>query len=255
MDAEEFRTRGREMVDYVADYLETIGSRLPVPDVTPGYLRELIPNTAPDKGENFDNVMSDLDRVIMPGLTHWMSPHFHAYYPSDNSYPSMLGDMLANALNCVGFTWAASPACTELEVAMMDWLAQMLQLPKEFLFSENGKGGGSIQGSASEATLVALLSARTAAINTARESNPEVTQGQLIDKLVAYTSSEHWQLSFGRRFRSLKLWFVLRSYGVAGLQALIRKGENFDKISLGLNPDHMGLMPDSYYRWTTMSDE
>ena len=68
MDAEEFRTRGRQMVDYIADYLETLGERRPLPDVTPGYLRELIPSTAPDRGENFDHVMADLERVIMPGV-------------------------------------------------------------------------------------------------------------------------------------------------------------------------------------------
>lgn len=190
MDSEEFRTRGREMVDYIADYMDTIGSRRPLPQVTPGYLRELIPSTAPDKGENFDAVLADVERVIMPGVTHWMSPNFHAYFSSGNSYPSLLGDMLSHAISGVGFTWAANPACTELEVVLMDWLGQMLQLPNEFLFSEHGKGGGVIQGSASEATLVALLAARTAAINKARQENPEVTKGQVIDKLVAYTSAE-----------------------------------------------------------------
>ncbi|RUS68736.1 hypothetical protein EGW08_023502, partial [Elysia chlorotica] len=190
MDADEFRTRGRQMVDYVADYLTTVSSRRPLPDVTPGYLRELIPPAAPGTGENFDQVMADLDRVIMPGVTHWMSPHFHAYYPCGNSFPSILGDMVSHAIGSIGFTWASNPACTELEVVMMDWLAKMLQLPKEFLFSEDGPGGGVIQGSASEATLVALLSARTAAINKVKGDEPEVTQGQVIDKLVAYTSSE-----------------------------------------------------------------
>ncbi|GFO16796.1 Aromatic-l-amino-acid decarboxylase [Plakobranchus ocellatus] len=105
MDAAEFRTRGREMVDYIADYLETVSSRTPLPDIKPGYLRELIPDTAPTEGENWDAVMEDIDRVIMPGVTHWHCPQFHAYYPSANSFPALLGDMLSGGLGCIGFTW------------------------------------------------------------------------------------------------------------------------------------------------------
>ncbi|GFR65099.1 aromatic-L-amino-acid decarboxylase [Elysia marginata] len=190
MDAEEFRTRGRQMVDYVADYLETIGSRRPLPDVTPGYLRELIPNTAPDKGENFNNVMADLDRVIMPGLTHWHSPQFHAYFPASNSFPALLGDILSGGLGAIGFTWASNPACTELELVMMDWLGKMLQLPSHFLYSESVTGGGIIQSSSSESALMALLCARTEVIRKLQKHNPDMSKGQVLDKLVAYTSIE-----------------------------------------------------------------
>ncbi|XP_012942336.1 aromatic-L-amino-acid decarboxylase [Aplysia californica] len=190
MEADEFRQRGREMVDYIADYLENINQRRPFPEVSPGYLKHLIPDEAPSSGESWDSVKADIERVIMPGVTHWHSPHFHAYYPTGNSYPAILGDMLSDAIGCIGFSWASSPACTELEVSVMDWLGKMLQLPKEFLFSEEGKGGGIIQGTASEATLVALLSARTTIINKQRAENPNMTQGQIIDKLVAYTSEQ-----------------------------------------------------------------
>nr|BAM35936.1 dopamine decarboxylase [Lymnaea stagnalis] len=190
MDAQEFRARGREMVDYVADYLETIGTRTPLPSVLPGYLRELIPDEAPLNGESWEEVKKDIDRVIMPGVTHWHSPQFHAYFPTSSSYPAILGDMLSDGIGCIGFTWPASPACTELEVSMMDWLAKMLNLPQEFLFSGGGKGGGVIQGTASEATLVALLSARTTMINKLKKDNPQMTQGQIVDKLVAYCSEE-----------------------------------------------------------------
>ncbi|KAK3798593.1 hypothetical protein RRG08_008983 [Elysia crispata] len=190
MDGEEFRIRGREMIDYITEYLDGITSRPPYPKVSPGYLRELIPDQAPRMGESWAAVKADIERVIMPGVTHWHNPHFHAYYPTGNSYPAILGDMLSDAIACIGFTWASSPACTELEVSMMDWIAKMLQLPREFLFSEEGKGGGVIQGTASEATLVALLSARTAAMHKLREHKPDMTQGQMLDKLVAYTSEE-----------------------------------------------------------------
>ncbi|KAH9500702.1 hypothetical protein Btru_076310 [Bulinus truncatus] len=190
MDAKEFRTRGKEMVDYIAEYMETIQLRTPLPNVLPGYLRELIPDEAPLEGETWEEVQKDIERVIMPGVTHWHNPHFHAYFPTANSYPALLGDMLSDAIGCIGFTWASSPACTELEVSMMDWLAKIMNLPKYFLFSEHGKGGGIIQGTASEATVVALLSARTTIINKLKKDNPDLSVGQILDKLVAYTSEE-----------------------------------------------------------------
>lgn len=94
-------------------------------------------------------------------MTHWHSPRFHAYFPTAQSYPSFLGDLLSGALGCVGFSWIASPACTELEMKVLDWLADMLGLPGHFKFSRPGHGGGVIHGTASEATLVALLVARS----------------------------------------------------------------------------------------------
>ena len=101
----------------------------------------------------------------MPGVTHWQSPHMHAYFPALNSYPSLLGDMLADGINCLGFTWASSPACTELESLVMDWLGEMIGLPSEFLHRTPGSlGGGVIQTTASESTFVCLLAARTEAI-------------------------------------------------------------------------------------------
>ena len=93
------------MVDYIADYLETIRERRVFPDVKPGYMRDLISDSAPVEGEDWESIFKDVDRVIMPGVTHWQSPHMHAYFPALNSYPSLLGDMLADGINCLGFTW------------------------------------------------------------------------------------------------------------------------------------------------------
>ncbi|BFZ05796.1 hypothetical protein BsWGS_08835 [Bradybaena similaris] len=190
MDSTEFRSRGKEVVDYISDYLETISRRRPLPTVKPGYLRGLIPDQAPTTGEPWEHVKEDIERVIMPGVTHWHNPHFHAYYPAGNSYPAILADMISDAIGCIGFTWASSPACTELEVVMMDWLAKMLHLPTEFLFSDQGKGGGVIQGTASEATLVALLSARTTVLARLQAAELHLSPGQILDKLIAYTSEE-----------------------------------------------------------------
>ncbi|KAK2141738.1 hypothetical protein LSH36_1050g00008 [Paralvinella palmiformis] len=187
MNASEFRKRGKEMVDYIADYMEDIETRRVLPEVQPGYLREMLPKTAPRKGEKWENIMRDVNNAIMPGITHWQHPRFHAYFPAGNSYPSILGDMLSNAIGCIGFSWAASPACTELETLVMDWLAKMIGLPPVFLH-ENGIGGGVIQGSASDCVLVSLLAARFAAIKDLKSKFPFVEDGVLLSRMVAYRS-------------------------------------------------------------------
>jgi len=196
--ADEFREFGKAMIDYVADYLENIRERPVLPNVRPGYLQQLVPTEAPEDPETWQEVMTDIERVIMPGVTHWHSPQFHAYFPTANSYPAIVGDILSDAIACIGFSWIASPACTELEMVMMDWLGKMLNLPQEFLFTgvlENGEkssGGGVIQGTASEASLVALLSARARAISKYKEEHPEekLEDGEIMNKLVAYASRQ-----------------------------------------------------------------
>lgn len=190
MDVEEFRRHGKEMIDLVADYIDTIRSRPVSSSVEPGYIWKLVPDQAPEEGEPWKNVMGDIEKVVMPGMTHWHNPRFHAFFPTANSFPGILGDILSSALACIGFSWAASPACTELEMVMMDWLAKMLGLPASFLFSSGGDGGGVIQGTASEATVVALLAARTKAIKRELEVHPDWTPAMVIDKLIAYTSEQ-----------------------------------------------------------------
>lgn len=96
------------MVDYIADYLENIRDRRVFPNVKPGYMRNLLPDSAPIEGEEWSRIVRDVERVIMPGVTHWQSPHMHAYFPALNSVPSLLGDMLADAINCLGFTWVCA---------------------------------------------------------------------------------------------------------------------------------------------------
>ncbi|XP_076086105.1 aromatic-L-amino-acid decarboxylase-like [Mytilus galloprovincialis] len=187
MDASDFRKRGKEMVDYIADYMETISNRRVTPDVEPGYLAEKLPKKAPKKGEEFNDIMIDVDKYIIPGITHWQHPHFHAFFPAGNSFPSILGDMLSDAIGCVGFSWVASPACTELEIVVLDWFGKMLGLPNEFLH-EGGTGGGVIQGSASECVLVTLLAARHTTLKDLKGRFPFVDDGILLPKLVAYSS-------------------------------------------------------------------
>ncbi|XP_047735706.1 histidine decarboxylase isoform X2 [Hyalella azteca] len=190
MDAGEYRRRGYEMVEYIADYLENIRERRVFPDVKPGYMRELIPSEAPEHSEPWDDIFRDVERVIMPGVTHWQSPNMHAYFPALTSYPSLLGDMLADAINCLGFTWASSPAVTELEMIVMDWIGKMINLPPEFLHSSPGDGGGVIQTTASEATFVSLLAARTEAIQTHQLRFPDLDDAEINSRLVGYCSDQ-----------------------------------------------------------------
>ncbi|CAL8243264.1 unnamed protein product [Lota lota] len=192
MDAEEYNRRAKELVDYIAGYLGSIKHRKVIPDVKPGYMRELLPDCAPSEPDSWESIFKDIERVIMPGVVHWQSPHMHAYYPSLTSWPSMLGDMLADAINCIGFTWASSPACTELEMNVMDWLCKALGLPSFFLhYHPDSVGGGIIQSTVSESTLVALLAARKdRLLQLQAELDQPVDDSVLNSRLVAYASDQ-----------------------------------------------------------------
>ncbi|KAJ8679591.1 hypothetical protein QAD02_015378 [Eretmocerus hayati] len=191
MNIEEFRVHGKEMVDYICNYMRTLEGKRVTANVDPGYLRPLLPNEAPMKAESFDAIMRDVEYKIMPGITHWQHPRFHAYFPSGNSFPSILADMLSDAIGCIGFSWAASPACTELETIVLDWFGRALGLPEEFLAEpESSNGGGVIQGSASECILVTMLAARAQAIRALRQQAPHMEDSAFLPRLVAYCSTE-----------------------------------------------------------------
>ncbi|CAI5976046.1 unnamed protein product [Closterium sp. NIES-64] len=165
LDAEEFRAHAHRMVDYIADYYRDIESHPVRSTVEPGYLQHHVPESAPEEGEPLDKILADVSGAIMPGITHWQSPSFFAFFPANSSTPALLADMLCSALNVVAFNWLASPAATELETRVLDWFARLLLLPPAFLASDSGgRGGGVIQGTASEAVLVAVLAAREKAL-------------------------------------------------------------------------------------------
>ncbi|MBX2803263.1 MAG: aspartate aminotransferase family protein [Myxococcales bacterium] len=158
MSPDEFRAAGHAAVDWIADYLEGIEEHPVLCPLEPGAVRRRLPASPPEEGEPFDALLADLDRVIVPGLTHWQSPSFFGYFPSNTSPPAILGDLLCAGLGVQGMLWATSPACTELESLVMDWLVQALSLPDAFLTTS--KGGGVIQDTASSAVLTALHVAR-----------------------------------------------------------------------------------------------
>ena len=181
MSPEEFRDKAQQVVEWIARYQEHVEQYPVLSHVRPGAIRAALPQHPPQSGEPFEQVLHDLDEKIMPGITHWQSPNFYAYFPSNNSGPSILGDLLSSGIGVQGMLWATSPACTELETVVLDWLVEMLGLPDSFL--STATGGGVIQDTASSATLCALLTARERA--TAFDANEKGCDGTL----VAYAST------------------------------------------------------------------
>jgi aromatic-L-amino-acid decarboxylase len=182
MTPEEFRRHGHAVIDWIAQYMRDVES-LPVTSrSTPGEIRSKVPAHPPQRGEPFESMMRDVNEIIMPGITHWQSPRFFGYFPCNNSGPSILGDLLSAGLGVQGMLWSTSPACTELETHVLDWMAQMLDLPPKFHSSSTG--GGAIQDSASSASLCALLAARE------RATNFQSNRRGLDRKLIAYASTQ-----------------------------------------------------------------
>jgi aromatic-L-amino-acid decarboxylase len=182
MTPDEFERIGREVVRWVADYHRNVEQFPVLSKIKPGEVRSHLPAHPPAHGESFDAVLKDLDRIIMPGVTHWQSPNFFAYFPANTSGPAILGDLVSSGLGVQGMLWATSPACTELETHVLDWMAEMLALPEAF--TSRSTGGGVILDSASSAALGAILAARER--STAFRSNE---QG-LHEKLVGYVSDQ-----------------------------------------------------------------
>jgi aromatic-L-amino-acid decarboxylase len=178
----EFRQYGRAVVDWIADYYQHIEDYPVLSQVQPGDIRAALPPEPPQKGEAFESILGDINKIILPGITHWQSPNFFAFFPANASGPAILGELLSAGLGVQGMLWATSPACTELETHILDWVADMLDLPAKFKSSSTG--GGVIQDSASSATLCALLAAREQA--TDYQSNEVGSPGNLI----AYASSQ-----------------------------------------------------------------
>jgi aromatic-L-amino-acid/L-tryptophan decarboxylase len=182
MTPEEFRASGKLLIDWLADYYAQVEKFPVLAQVKPGEIRAGLPLDPPQTGISFDSIVAELNSKIMPGITHWQSPNFFAYFPANASEPSVLGDLVSSGLGVQGMLWATSPACTELETHVLDWLAKMLALPERLL--SNSAGGGVIQDSASSASLCAILAARERA--TKFQSN-EIGCRQ---NLVAYTSTQ-----------------------------------------------------------------
>jgi aromatic-L-amino-acid decarboxylase len=182
MTPEEFRHWGHAVVDWIADYQRRVASLPVLSQVAPGEIRAQLPKDPPENGEPFEKILADVDRHILPGITHWQSPNFFAYFPANTSGPSILGELVSAGLGVQGMLWATSPACTELETHVLDWLARMTGLPERF--HSAGRGGAVIQDSASSAVLCAMVAARERA--TGGRSNEQGCG----DRLVVYTTDQ-----------------------------------------------------------------
>ena len=182
MTIDEFKNNAYKVIDWIADYYKNVDSFPVLSQAAPGDIRSQLPDHPPEDGETFEAVLADMNEKILPGITHWQSPNFFAFFPCNSSGPAILGDMLSTGLGVQGMLWATSPACTELETHVLDWLVDMLDLPEKF--KSTGTGGGVIQDTASSATLCALVAAREKA------SNGNINETGFDGTLRVYTSSQ-----------------------------------------------------------------
>ena len=231
MTSDEFRRHGHAVVDWIADYQSRVESFPVLSQAKPGEIRASLPAHPPAKGEPFDALLKDVEKLILPGITHWQSPNFFAYFPCNASGPGILGDLLSSGLGVQGMLWSTSPACTELETHVLDWLVPMLGLPDKFLSSNTG--GGVIQDTASSAALCALLAARERA--TSYASNKTGCDG----RIVAYVSTQ--------THSSLEKAAMIAGLGVQNLR-LIEVDKNFamqpDALARQIEVDKLaGLVP------------
>jgi aromatic-L-amino-acid/L-tryptophan decarboxylase len=200
---DEFRTHGHQLIDWIADYLGnptepgSVGGYRVHPTTEPGDVRAMLDEHPPTAPQSFDAVMADVERVVMPHVTHWQHPSFFAYFPSNTTYPSILGELLAAGLAVNGMSWVTSPAVTEIETLMMDWMLELLGLPDCF-HSTSPTGGGVIQATASEATLASVIAARWRATTGAVNADGDTT------RLVAYsTAHAHSSIEKGLRIAGI----------------------------------------------------
>ncbi len=219
MTPDEFRVYGRQVVDWLADYYEQVESFPVLSQVRPGDVRAALPASPPEHGEPFADLLADLDRVVLPGVTHWQHPSFFGYFPANASGPAILGDLLASGLGVQGMLWATSPAATELETHVLDWLAELLGLPARF--RSDGAGGGVIQHSASDAVLVALLAALHKVSGGVTERD-----GVASGRFAAYTS--------GQTHSSVE-----KACRIAGLGSAALRKLDTDPVTHAARPEHL----------------
>ena len=178
LSPEEFRRHGYALIDWIADYWQRVEELPVMSQIQPGAIRELLPPSAPEHGEPFERLIEDLNAIVMPGVSHWQSPSWFAYFPANSSPPSVLAELVSAGLGVQGMLWSTSPAATEIESHVLDWLIDLLDLPESWRTTE--QGGGVLQMSASDSTHTALVVARHQAANL----------GIRPESMVAYASTQ-----------------------------------------------------------------
>lgn len=187
MTAEEFRRHGHALIDWLADYYDNVEQYPVLSQVEPGSVRAQLPDVAPEQPEPFENVLADLDTIVMPGVTHWQNPSWFAYFPANVSPPSVLAELASAGLGVQGMLWSTSPACTEIETQIMDWIVDLMGLPQTW--KTTSQGGGVLQMSASDSTHTALVVARDLAAKRAVRVE-DTGRAVRVEDMVAYTSSQ-----------------------------------------------------------------
>jgi aromatic-L-amino-acid decarboxylase len=178
LSSDEFREHGHALIDWIADYWERVEELPVVSHIAPGTIRDQLPPNAPETGEPFEDLIKDLDSVVMPGITHWQHPSWFSFFPANASPPSVLAELVSAGLGVQGMLWSTSPAATEIESHVLDWLVELLDLPTSWKTTE--QGGGVLQMSASDSTHTALVVARHQAAKL----------GISPDSMVAYASTQ-----------------------------------------------------------------
>ena len=203
MTPEEFRAAGHRIVDWIADYRARAASLPVMARTEPGDVKRQLPASPPVEAEAFEAIVADLDRIVVPALSHWQHPRFFGYFPSNGLLASVLGDYVSTGLGVLGLSWQSSPALTEVEEVVTDWLRQMCGLSHEWT--------GVIQDTASTSTLVALISARekisrlrlraAAACRTSRGRSSSTSRRR---PTVRWTRRRCWPVSGGTTFTSCR---------------------------------------------------
>lgn len=194
MSAEDFRRYGYELVDRIANYFEHIGEYPVLSQIEPGWLKSQMPDSAPEQGEDFGDVLKDVDRLILPAVTHWNHPNFHGLFSTSTSSVGVFGEMLAAAFDMKAMLWRTSPASTELEDVVLDWLRQMMGLPEHF--------EGIIYDTASVSTMHAIAAARERANLNIRDEGMSGREGL---PLLRVYCSEHVHSSIDKSVITLGL--------------------------------------------------
>ncbi|MCB0730055.1 MAG: amino acid decarboxylase [Ignavibacteriae bacterium] len=187
MPIDEFRKHGHELIDWIADYFETVEEKPVLAQINPGDVKSKLPANPPQNGEDLKNVFADLDNIIMTGMTHWNHPNFMSYFNSTASFPAILGDFLSSALNTNAMIWKTGPASTELEEVVINWFRQMLQLPEKFF--------GIIYDLASVSSMHAIAAAREQA--KTNFANFDITKLRLYCSEHAHSSIEKSVITLG----------------------------------------------------------
>ncbi|CAI7579204.1 unnamed protein product [Penicillium bialowiezense] len=251
MDNEQFKKAAHSAIDDIISYFDSVPERRVIPDIEPGYLRPLIPESPPDEPEDWAQIQEDVDKKIKPGITHWQSPNFMAYFPACVTYPSLLGEMYSATFTAPAFNWLCSPACTELETIVMDWVAKALALPECFRSTSETHGGGVIQNSASDAIATVIVAARERRVREIllaeglEDSSPEYEDRKfdVQSKLVAiasdqtHSSAAKGALVAGTRFRSVTTRLEDNmEMTAAGVREVLEKCDR-----AGLTPYHLTM--------------